>query len=212
MQLALPALAAGRAIRKMQRGVATHQTWTVGDPGLAGHHLPNSPQPGPQITEGAAAPIGSGLEESIAGRAPIHLLGGLGGAGAVDGQLSARGDCSVPVHAAIEIFPELGHRLEHQPGVLAGPDDVELGAAPAAVFEDLNELGATTAFPEAPPLAVLGLQRPAQRLLPDGNCFFGLLSHCGPNARLWPKVWPNWSQQAMTRLGNMWPRFRRSQL
>ena len=196
----------------MQRGVATHQTWTIGDPWLAGHHLPNSPQPGPQITEGAAAPIGSGLEESIAGRAPIHLLGGLGGAGAVDGQLSARGDCSVPVHAAIEIFPELGHRLEHQTGVLAGPDDVELGAAPGAVFQDLNELGPATAFPEAPPLAVLGLQRAAQSLLPDGDWFFLLLRHCGPNARVWPKVWPKWSRHARTRSDNVWPRFGRPQL
>ena len=71
--------------------------------------------------------------------------------------------------AAIEIFPELGHRLEHQTGVLAGPDDVELGAASGAVFQDLNELGPATAFPEAPALAVLAFQRAAQSLLPGGD-------------------------------------------
>ena len=57
----------------------------------------------------------------------------------------------------------------HQPGALAGPDNVKLGTPPGAVFQDLNELGPATAFPEAPARAVLALQRAAQSLLPGGD-------------------------------------------
>ena len=96
--------------------------------------------------------------------------------------------------------------------ILLAHDGVELGAAPGAVFQDLNELGPATALPEAPPLAVLALQRAAQGLLPDGDWFFLLLRHCGPNARVWPKVWPKWSRHARTRSNNVWPRLGRPQL
>jgi hypothetical protein len=58
-----------------------------------------------------------------------------------------------------------------------------LAAAPGAIFQDLNNLSPATAFPQAPALAVLGLQSAAQGLFPGCDIFFLLIRHCGPNAQ-----------------------------